>query len=66
MLKIRILTSFIASWSSASVGFCPRDRITAANSFEYGDDGDGGGDDVNDGDGDGDDGKAYMADHCSL
>ena len=29
-------------------------------------DGDGGGDDVNDGDGDGDDGKAYMADHCSL
>ena len=26
-------TSFIISWSSASVGFCPRDRITVPNSF---------------------------------
>ena len=28
-----VVTSFIASWSSASVGFWPKDRITWASSF---------------------------------
>jgi hypothetical protein len=26
-------TSFIMSWSSASVGFCPKDLMTVPNSF---------------------------------